>query len=175
MRKKKERKTIKKVKKRKIGKIGKRKKRKTGKEKEYKEIIEEKPKIQEYIETIGRRKTSMSRVRFYLESKDKEIIINKKELENYFPEFELQKIILAPLEKTNSLNKYRIEILAKGGGKRGQAEAIKLGLSRALIKINPKFKEILSPLGYLRRDPRKKERKKFGFKKARKAPQWQKR
>jgi small subunit ribosomal protein S9 len=128
------------------------------------------------ITAIGRRKTSTARVKIFFETEDKkEILINKKAFKVYFSEPELEKIILSPFKKTNFLNKIRVEVLVKGGGKRGQAEASRLGFSRALLKIDSNLKEILRSAGYLTRDPRKKERKKFGLKKARKAPQWQKR
>ncbi|MDD5551718.1 MAG: 30S ribosomal protein S9 [Candidatus Pacebacteria bacterium] len=135
-------------------------------------------KKEKYIETIGRRKTSTARVRFYQNTKEKGlIVVNKKDLKEYFPELELQNEIQSPLEKTNTklLSKGKIEILVKGGGKRGQADAIKLGISRLLVESDPKLKEVLKNYSLLTRDPRKKERKKFGLKKARKAPQFSKR
>jgi small subunit ribosomal protein S9 len=135
-------------------------------------IKEEKDK---YIEAIGRRKTASARVRIFPKVKEKVFLVNKKELNLYFTDLELKSIILSPLEKTNSLDKFKIEILTRGGGKRGQAEAILLGLSRALVKMNEKLRGVLRAAGCLTRDPRMKERKKFGLKKARRAPQWQKR
>ena len=128
-----------------------------------------------FVEAIGRRKTATTRVRIFPKSKEKEFFINKKKANVYFPDFELQEIIFAPLRKTGLQDKFKIEALVKGGGKRGQAEAILLGLSRAIIKIDQKYRDILRAAGYLTRDPRMKERKKFGLKKARRAPQWQKR
>jgi len=127
-----------------------------------------------YIGAIGRRKTSVARVRFYKEGSGS-IIVNKKNFDDYFPEPELKKIILAPLKKTDYIQKAKIEILAKGGGKRGQAEASRLGIARVLLKINSDFRILLKAGDFLKRDPREKERKKFGLKKARKAPQWSKR
>lgn len=130
----------------------------------------------EYIEEIGRRKTATARVRIFPKSKEKsQFLVNKREVITYFPEFELQKIIFLPLKKTDFFNKFKIETKVEGGGKRGQAEALQLGLARALIKIDKNLREILRSEGYLKRDPRMTERKKFGLKKARKAPQWSKR
>lgn len=143
-----------------------------------KTISKKVPKKEKYIKAIGRRKTSTASVRFYQGTKEKGlIIVNKKDIKEYFPELELQNEIQSPLEKTNTklLSKGKIEILVKGGGKRGQADAIKLGISRLLVESDPKLKEVLKNYSLLTRDPRKKERKKFGLKKARKAPQFSKR
>jgi len=154
------------------------------KEKKLERKVKEKPPAKKkiakeekgkYIEAIGRRKTASARVRIFPKVKKKVFLVNKKELNIYFTDLELKNIILSPLEKTNSLDKFKIEILTKGGGKRGQAEAILLGLSRALVKMNEKLRGVLRAAGCLTRDPRMKERKKFGLKKARRAPQWQKR
>lgn len=155
--------------------------RKTTKETKKREALKGKAAQErtiKYKETIGRRKTSSARVRLYEDEKERgKIIINKRTLEEYFPVFELQKTILAPIEKTENfiLNKGKIEILVKGGGSRGQAEAIQLGIARLILKVQPKYKDILKSHGFLKRDPRVVERKKFGLKKARRAPQWQKR
>jgi len=133
---------------------------------------------EKYIKAIGRRKTSIARVRFY---KTKEIrgkiLVNDKEVESYFPEKELKDIVYGPINKSNSdiLKKGGVKIIVKGGGKRGQAEAIQLGIARALLSSDEKLKTILKANSFLTRDSRKKERKKFGLKKARKAPQWSKR
>jgi len=150
------------------------------KEELYTSSQEETQKNQEsypYIRAIGRRKTAVAEVRIFPKAEEKGFFVNKKEPNKYFPEFELQKIIFAPLKKTNLdlLKKGRIEALVRGGGKRGQAEALMLGIARALVKLYPETKKILKAQGYLTRDPRMKERKKFGLKKARRAPQWSKR
>ncbi|MCZ2845878.1 MAG: 30S ribosomal protein S9, partial [Candidatus Bathyarchaeota archaeon] len=126
------------------------------------------------MEAVGRRKTATARVRIFPSIKEKTFLVNKKEATLYFTDFELQKNIFSPLEKTGLLNKFKVEILVRGGGKRGQAEAVILGLSRSLVNMDSKLREILRSSGYLTRDPRMKERKKFGLKKARRAPQWQK-
>lgn len=146
------------------------------KEKKISSKKEEKKKIK-YIEKIGRRKTSTARVRFYETEEKGRIIVNKKDFKEYFPVVDLQKTILDPIEKTENFisKRGKIEILVKGGGKRGQAEAIQLGMARLILQLEPKYKSILKANGFLRRDPRMVERKKFGLKKARRAPQWQKR
>lgn len=126
-----------------------------------------------YFETIGRRKLSVARVRI---SKDKPgLMINNKTLEEYFPLASSQNKILTPLKVTGNENKFNISIKVSGGGLTGQAEAIRLGLSRGLILIDEKLKPILREKGLLTRDSRVVERKKYGLKKARRAPQWQKR
>jgi len=96
-------------------------------------------------------------------------------LEAYFPIPELQQITIAPLVKTVCLNKFRISVVVKGSGLHAQAEAIRYGLSRALVLFDPKFRKGLKAEGFLTRDSRMRERKKFGLKRARRAPQWRKR
>ncbi|GIW65973.1 MAG: hypothetical protein KatS3mg094_492 [Candidatus Parcubacteria bacterium] len=133
-----------------------------------------------YTEAIGRRKRAIARVRIFdnLDRKDKtEIIINinNKNYEDYFQSVNLKKIADAPLRKLKIFGFYKIIVKVKGGGLRGQADAIKLGIARGLVKINPEWRLKLKKSGLLTRDPRKKERKKYGLKKARKAPQWHKR
>jgi len=96
-------------------------------------------------------------------------------LESYFPTFELQQIAKAALEKMKCLDKFRILAKVKGGGLHSQAEAIRHGIARALVLFNPDFRKRLKNAGYLIRDSRMRERKKFGLKRARRAPQWQKR
>jgi len=126
-----------------------------------------------YFEAIGRRKLSVARVRI---SKDKPgLMINNKTLEEYFPLASSQNKILTPLKVTGNENKFNISIKVSGGGLTGQAEAIRLGLSRGLVLIDEKLKPILREKGLLTRDSRVVERKKYGLKKARRAPQWQKR
>ncbi|MFH0987350.1 MAG: 30S ribosomal protein S9 [Patescibacteria group bacterium] len=127
------------------------------------------------MEAIGRRKTAVARVRLFPEIKEKTFLINKKKSDIYFSDFELQKIVSSPLEKTNLIDNFRIEIQVRGGGKRGQAEAVRLALSRVLVKKDEKLREILRTVGYMTRDSREVERKKFGRKKARRSPQWSKR
>ena len=127
-----------------------------------------------YFEAVGRRKTAIARVRLFTKG-EKSFFINDKNLESYFPSAELQNATKSPLEKMNCLDKFRISAKVKGGGPHAQAEAIRLGIARALVSFNPDFRKRLKRTGYLTRDPRMKERKKFGLKRARRAPQWQKR
>jgi len=146
--------------------------KKVAKEKVIKEkIVEEKPK---YFEGIGRRKTSVARVRIFTKG-GKDFLVNEKPFNLYFPNLELHQIITAPLERMKLLDRFRILAKVKGGGIHSQAEAIRHGLSRALVLFNPDFRKKLRKVGFLTRDPRMRERKKFGLKRARRAPQWQKR
>ncbi|MDD3735011.1 MAG: 30S ribosomal protein S9 [Candidatus Pacebacteria bacterium] len=129
----------------------------------------------EYIESKGGRKTARSRVRIWPKIHTNEIIINDKKLEEYFTSFENQLKVKKPLDLTGQLGKFKITVNVHGGGKKSQAEAVSLGISRCLLEINQDFRVLLASHKLLTRDPRQKERKKFGLKKARKAPQWQKR
>ena len=121
----------------------------------------------------GRRKEAVARVRLLPGKGD--IIVNKKELANYFIRDTDRIIIKQPLDATNNLNKYDIYVRVRGGGLAGQAGAVRHGISRALSSIDNSFKEILRKGGFLTRDPRMKERKKYGRKGARKRFQWTKR
>lgn len=127
-----------------------------------------------YIEAIGRRKTSIARVRLN-ESSKMSYSINERELANYFPTAELQRIVTEPFTKVKVPGKYKISAHINGGGINSQAEALRLGISRALVEDDKELRTKLKKLGFLKRDPRAKERRKFGLKKARKAPQWSKR
>ena len=146
------------------------KKEKKEEKKKKKAII----KPSRYYETQGRRKTSVARVRFWTKGK-KEFLINQKPLEKYFFTLALQKTALASLDEMECIDKFKISVIVKGGGLSGQAEAIRHGIARALIIFNPKFRKKLKKAGFLKRDPRMRERKKFGLKRARRAPQWSKR
>jgi small subunit ribosomal protein S9 len=126
-----------------------------------------------YIETIGRRKEAVARVRVSKETPG--IVINDKTLEQYFPLLSMQNKVLSPFKEVNIENKFFISIKVKGGGMTGQAEAIRLGISRCLAQMNEKIKPLLREKGLLTRDSRVVERKKYGLKKARRAPQWHKR
>jgi small subunit ribosomal protein S9 len=130
-----------------------------------------------YLEAIGRRKRSTARVRIWQNDsqKDFNILINDIGYKEYFKDIEFQKIVEAPLKKIKGQKVYKVTIQVKGGGKRGQAEAIRLGLSRALVLLNPEWKPKFKKAGFLTRDPREVERKKYGKRKARKEEQWQKR
>jgi len=144
-----------------------------------KEVLKPKEKkealpIEKYYEAVGRRKTAIARVRLFTKG-DKSFLVNEKPLSHYFPSSELQKIVVSPLETMKCLDKFQILTIVKGGGLSSQAEAIRHAISRALTLFNPDFRKRLKKAGFLKRDPRMKERKKFGLKRARRAPQWQKR
>src|SRR3989344_5221602 len=123
-----------------------------------------------YIEAIGRRKTSTARVRM-TEAPKMSYSINGKEIEIYFPTEELRSIINDPFTEGKFPGKYIVSVSVKGGGIHSQAEAIRHGVSRILTKEDHEARTRLKKLGFLKRDPRAKERRKFGLKKARKAPQ----
>jgi len=125
-----------------------------------------------YIETIGRRKTATARVRLTPATKAS-YVINNKDLAAYFPTEELQKIVTDPF--TVAEKSYAVSVRVLGSGIHSQAEAVRHGISRALVKEDESDKTKLKSEGFLKRDPRAKERRKFGLKKARKAPQWSKR
>ena len=122
---------------------------------------------------VGRRKTAIARVR--LVAGDGKILVNKRELDNYFGLETLKMTARQPLELTKAGADMDIIINVHGGGLAGQAGAIRHGISRALIKANPELRESLKKAGFLTRDPRMKERKKYGLKAARRAPQFSKR
>ncbi len=127
----------------------------------------------EPIHTIGRRKTAIARV--YITPGKGEVKVNRKDYKTYFPTTPLQYIVKQAFEVTDNLDKYDVTANVEGGGITGQAEAIRLGISRALIKINVEFKPELKKHGLVTRDPRMVERKKPGQKKARKRFQFSKR
>ncbi len=132
-------------------------------------------KKEQYYEGVGRRKTSVARVRIVKVAKGAEILVNDKTVQDFFNTEELRTAIVAPLEATSLQKEFNISIKVKGGGQRGQAEATQLGLARALVKYDSETQKTLRDLDYLKRDPRQKERKKPGLKKARRSPQWSKR
>lgn len=127
-----------------------------------------------YIEAIGRRKTAVARVRVTLGGSKASFIVNDKPLDEYFPLAEHQMVARESLTATKTEGA-TVTVQTKGGGIHAQAEAIRLGIARALIVSDKDFRSTLKPAGYLMRDPRKVERKKPGLKKARKSPQWAKR
>jgi len=126
-----------------------------------------------YFQAIGRRKTSIASVRLTPNTGHK-IIINDREFVKYFPTSELQGIVHDSFSK---IKKDKFSVVAKisGGGIVSQAEALRHGIARALVSYDGETRKVLKKAGYLKRDPRAKERRKFGLKKARKAPQWSKR
>ncbi len=126
-----------------------------------------------YYEAVGRRKRATARVRLY--PGDGQVIVNGKELDVYFGRPQDRLSVLAPLKLTDNEKRFNVSVLVKGGGITGQAEAIRHGVARALLVVNPDLRRTLRRAGYLTRDPREKERKKPGLKRARKAPQYTKR
>lgn len=125
------------------------------------------------VRTIGRRKAAVARV--YLSEGKGNVTINKRDLKEYFPTEQLQYVVLQPLSVLNILEKYDVKAILSGGGIKGQAEALRLGISRALIEINAEDRPALKAEGFLTRDPREVERKKPGQPKARKKFQFSKR
>ena len=126
----------------------------------------------QYLGT-GRRKKSVARVRLLPGTGN--ITINKRDIDDYFGLETLKMIVRAPLVLTNTLSKYDVHVNVYGGGTTGQAGAIRHGISRALLVAAPELRPALKKAGYLTRDPRMTERKKYGLKKARRAPQFSKR
>lgn len=122
---------------------------------------------------VGRRKTSVARV--ILKNGNGKIVVNDKEFEQFFPQLLSREDILLPLKVTETEGKYDVHVNVKGGGTTGQAQAVRLGIARALIEINPEFRNKLKSEGLLTRDPRMVERKKYGRPKARKRFQFSKR
>ncbi|PLR77853.1 30S ribosomal protein S9 [Bacillus sp. V3-13] len=126
----------------------------------------------QYIGT-GRRKSSVARVR--LVPGDGQIIINDRDIENYIPFAALREVVKQPLVATETLGRYNILVNVTGGGYTGQAGAIRHGIARALLQADPEYRPTLKRAGLLTRDARMKERKKYGLKGARRAPQFSKR
>ena len=135
-------------------------------------MVSSAPKVNSHYAT-GRRRESVARV--WIEDGGKEIVVNSRTLENYFPRETLRMIIHQPLEAVKLLDRFKIRAEVNGGGLSGQAEAIRLGISRALVEFDQSLRSILRKSGFLTRDPRQKERKKYGHKKARRSFQYTKR
>lgn len=129
--------------------------------------------IAKYIEAVGRRKEAIARVRITPDSKTT-YVINGKQMADVIKVAELVEIATEPLKQENA-GTWKISVVVSGGGIASQAESIRLGLSRALIEHDHELRGGMKKAGFLKRDPRVKERRKFGLKKARKAPQWSKR
>ena len=136
--------------------------------------MEKKPSTKEYFRAIGRRKTAVAVVRLYKASKNT-YSINGKEWTVYFPTAELKKIVTEAFETATPAEKFEVVATVKGGGSHAQAEAVRHGISRALVMFDAELRGSLKKAKMLKRDPRVVERKKFGLKKARKSPQWSKR
>ncbi|HDS08257.1 MAG TPA: 30S ribosomal protein S9 [Bacteroides sp.] len=127
----------------------------------------------EVINTIGRRKAAIARI--YMSEGKGQIIVNDKDYKTYFPHTKLHYIVEQPLNLLELKNNYDIRVNLNGGGMSGQAEALRLAISRALVKVNPEYKTMLKAEGFMTRDPRVIERKKPGQPKARKRFQFSKR
>lgn len=125
------------------------------------------------VQATGRRKRSVARVR--LRTGAGTITVNGRAVEDYFPSRTHQTQVLEPLTATATEGRYDVDATIHGGGSSGQAGALRLGISRGLVEVEPELRDTLKKGGYLTRDPRKKESKKYGLKKARKAPQYSKR
>ena len=129
-----------------------------------------------YVEAIGRRKRASARVRVWEEKGGKKsFVVNKKEMHEYFPTEDMREAAKNALETLKAGNRFTVEARVKGGGSAAQADAVRQGLARALATLDSDWKKKLKKAGLLRPDTRIVERKKFGLKKARKAPQWSKR
>jgi small subunit ribosomal protein S9 len=125
------------------------------------------------VQSTGRRKEAVARVR--LRNGEGVITINKRPLEEYFPSETHRMIVTEPLRLTTTAEMYDVDVTMDGGGVSGQAGALRLGIARALIELDPELRPTLKKAGFLTRDAREKESKKYGLKKARKAPQYSKR
>lgn len=144
---------------------------------ETEEIVTEKEVAAQpdrYFEATGRRKTAIARVRIFTRG-EKHFTVNNKPYQEYFSVEEDRDTAIASMRTMKCLDKFRVTALVRGGGRGAQAEAIRHGTARALVEFNNNFKKRLRKVGYLTRDPRMRERKKFGLKRARRAPQWAKR
>lgn len=129
---------------------------------------------QQYYYGTGRRKSAIARVRLY--PGNGQIVVNSKSLDEYFGTRPVYtRTVMQPLQATDNLSKFNITVKVLGGGHNGQAGAVRHGLARALVQADPEYRKVLKKAGFLARDPREKERKKAGLKRARKAPQYTKR
>ena len=138
--------------------------------KKPKALVEKKER---YHEAVGGRKTARARVRLF--NKTNGFTINGKDLKEYFRIPKHQFVAISPLKTVNLLNKVGVTVKVQGGGLNAQAEAVRHGVARALVMLDEQFKKNLRHAGFITRDQRKVERKKYGLKKARRAPQWAKR
>ena len=136
--------------------------------------MEDTQTTKKYIQTIGRRKQAIAQVRLYGGGTGS-VIVNEKDVIEYFPVTKLQQAISAPFVATGTEGQFDVTVKVGGGGITGQAEGIRLGIARALIEHNPELRTVLKKIGFLKRDARVRERKKFGKRSARRSPQWSKR
>lgn len=139
-------------------------------------VVKEKKATEErYVYAVGRRKTAIAQVRLYPSTETESVIVNDKKIREYFGTPALETIALSPLKLTGLETAFRMSVVVRGGGLHGQADAIKLGVARCLIKHDILLRAVLKSAGMLTRDARAVERKKPGLKKARRSPQWAKR
>lgn len=131
-------------------------------------------KKRQYFHGIGKRKTAIAHVKLF-EGGAGEATVNGLKIKEYFGAVFLAENALSPITLSNLKGRLDVEVITRGGGKAAQSDAVRHGISRALLLLNPEFRSDLKHAGYLRRDARIKERKKPGLKRARRAPQWQKR
>lgn len=138
---------------------------------------EKREKKEKYFYAVGRRKTSVARVRLFSQKnlKENEVVVNGKTVQEYVTVPEFRQVLFTPFELTGQNKGFRATVIVRGGGVRGQVEAIRLGVARALALFDENFRPVLKSAKLLTRDARKVERKKPGLKKARRAPQWAKR
>lgn len=127
-----------------------------------------------YIESVGRRKEAVARVRIF-QAGTASFLVNGKDLETYFPTEEHRQLVRNAFSESGVEQAFAVSAHIKGGGVSAQAEALRHGIARGLTTFDPELRKKLKKIGFLKRDPRQKERRKFGLKKARKAPQWSKR
>ena len=131
-------------------------------------------KTEKFYPAVGRRKTSTCRVRLF-EKKSGGVTVNGEKLEDYFQESVLQQKVLQPLAGLDFLDKFSVTAVVRGGGRKSQAEAVRHGIARAIVAFDEGLRKQVKSAGYLTRDPRMRERKKPGLKRARRATQWRKR
>lgn len=129
---------------------------------------------EKYYQSIGRRKTAIAQVRLFPVGSGK-VTINNKDIKDYFDSEQMCQVALLPLREVGKLDNVDITVRAVGGGKNGQVDAMKMGIARALVKYDESLKSVIKANGFLTRDARKKERKKFGHRGARRSTQWRKR
>ncbi len=129
--------------------------------------------VKPLVQSTGRRKEAVARVRFYDGSG--QVSLNNRPLENYFPTMAMRMRVMEPLQLTDTQGRYDISATLEGGGTTGQVDALRLGIARALIVLDPGLRPILKKAGLLTRDARVVESKKYGLRKARRAPQYTKR
>jgi len=137
-------------------------------------MAEQKKITGKYTQTIGRRKRAVAQVRLFAKGSGR-IVVNDKELSDYFGTDTLEIAVKAPFVETGTQEMFDVTVKVSGGGKSGQAGSIQLGIARALLETNPDFRASLKALGFLTRDARRRQRKKYGKKSARRSPQWSKR